>query len=102
MLSSIISNNINQITALCKQHHVKELYVFGSAARNEMNDESDVDFLYTMQEIPLEEYADNSFEMEESLEKLLDRKVDLVAEKYLRNRFFIKELNETKQLIYKV
>ena len=45
MLAPVITNNINRIKAICKEHKVKELYVFGSAARNEMNDKSDVDFI---------------------------------------------------------
>jgi len=100
MLAPIISNNINQITALCKQHHVKELYVFGSAARNEMKEESDIDFLYTMNEFPIEDSADNFFDLVEKLENLLGRKVDLVAEKYLKNKYFIRELQETRAKIY--
>ncbi len=102
MLAPIITNNMIQVQGICKTHYVKELYVFGSASRNEMKEDSDVDFLYTMQEnVPEEKYADNFFDMMWSLEKLLGRKVDLVAEKYLRNRFFIKELEATKKVIYK-
>ena len=100
MLSPIISDNIHQITALCKQHRVKELYVFGSAARNEMKDESDVDLLYTMQEIPLEEHADNFFDMLWAFEALFNRKVDMVAQDYLKNKYFIREVNEKKVLVY--
>ncbi len=100
MLSPIISTNINQIASVCKQHHVKELYVFGSAARNEMNAESDVDFLYTMYEFPVEESADNFFDLAEKLETLLGRKVDLVPEKHLINKYFIRELNETRTKIF--
>lgn len=102
MLATVITNNLPQIKNICQSHHVKELYVFGSAARNEMKEDSDVDFLYTMQEnIPEMKYADNFFDMLWSLEALLGKKVDMVPEKYLRNRFFIREVNETKQILYK-
>jgi predicted nucleotidyltransferase len=34
-----------QIAELCRRHQVKELFVFGSAARGEMRPESDIDLL---------------------------------------------------------
>ena len=100
MLAPIITNNLSLIKALCKTHYVKELYVFGSASRNEMKEDSDVDFSYLMGDVPID-YADNLFDMMWTLETMLNRKVELVAEKYLKNRIFIEELNSTKQLVYK-
>ncbi len=101
MLAPIITNNLSQVQQICKTHFVKELYVFGSAARNEMKEDSDVDFLYTMQDnVPEKEYANNFFDLLWKLEEVFNRKVDLVAEKYLRNKYFIREVNETKKLIY--
>lgn len=35
-----------------------------------------------------------------NLEDLMGRRIDLVDEDFLRNKYFIEELNETKQLIY--
>lgn len=102
MLAPIITNNLTQVQNICKAHYVRELYVFGSASRNEMKEDSDVDFLYTMQDdVPEMEYADNFFDMLWSLETLLGKKVDMVPEKYLKNRIFIQEVNATKQIIYK-
>lgn len=102
MLAPIITNNLTQVQNICKTHYVRELYVFGSASRNEMKEDSDVDFLYTMQDdVPEMEYADNFFDMLWSLETLLGKKVDMVPEKYLKNRIFIQEVNATKQIIYK-
>ena len=100
MLSPVISENIDRIKALCQKHRVKKLYVFGSAARNELKENSDIDFLIEFEEIDTASYADNYFAFLESLNHLLKREIDLVTEKYLRNRFFIKELNETKQMLF--
>ena len=36
----------------------------------------------------------------DKLEDYLHRRIDVVSEKNLRNRYFIEELNETKQLLY--
>ena len=102
MLAPVITNNLHKIKNICQEHYVKELYVFGSASRNEMKEDSDVDFLYTMQDdVPEMKYADNFFDMLWAFEALFGKKVDMVPEKNLRNRIFIEEVNNTKQIIYK-
>lgn len=40
------------------------------------------------------------FNLKDSLEKLLKRRVDLVEDSAVKNKYFRKELNETKILIY--
>jgi len=45
-MNSIIENNKQQIIELCKKHHVKNLFVFGSVMRTDFNTDSDIDFLY--------------------------------------------------------
>ena len=67
-----------------------------------MKEDSDVDFLYTMQDVvPEMDYVDNFFDMLWALEALLGKKVDMVPGKNLKNRIFIEEVNNTKQIIYK-
>jgi len=103
MLAPIITKNINEIKTLCQEHKVKELYVFGSAVSDRFDEKSDVDLLVEFIEFSEEElryYADNYFDFIEKLEKLFGREVDLVTAKFLRNRFFIMELEETKQLLF--
>jgi hypothetical protein len=46
------------------------------------------------------EYADNFFDMLWAFEALFNKKVDMVAEAYLKNKYFIREVNEKKVLIY--
>jgi uncharacterized protein len=41
---NIIELHKNALIGLCKKHHVKTLYVFGSALRNNFTEDSDVDF----------------------------------------------------------
>lgn len=90
-----------EIQALCKKYGVKTLYAFGSVLTKEFNDKSDIDFLYTFEDnIPASNYADNLFSFIYDLENLLERKVDMVGEKYLKNKYFIEELSKTKQPIY--
>ncbi len=102
-MAPLIIENIDQIIAACEKHHIKNLYIFGSAVReNDFNEESDVDFLYNFkkEEIPLDDYADNYFDLLFALEDMLYRKIDLVPEEKIRNPFFLKQVNAEKIKIY--
>jgi len=99
----LIEDNITTIRELCKKHHVKSFYLVGSAAKeNRFTDESDVDFLYRFRKEDIEEtdYADNYFDLLFTLQDILNRKVDLVAEEKMKNPYFIESINRDKQLIY--
>lgn len=101
MLQPILKDNLPVVAELCKQHQVEKLYAFGSVCTEDFNEESDVDLLYRFkQDVPLETYADNFFDFQLKLESLLQREVDLVAEEYLSNPYFIKVMNKTKTPIY--
>jgi predicted nucleotidyltransferase len=76
------------------------MYVFGSACTARFNDQSDIDFLISFKEIPIETYTDNYFELHYRLEELFNRKVDLITENSLSNPYFIESVEETKQLLY--
>lgn len=96
MLAPIITNNLPQIKNICQKHYVKELYVFGSAVTDKFTDKSDLDFAIDFDGVDEREFANNYFDLIETLQALLKRKVDFVTEKYLNNKYFIRELNETK------
>jgi uncharacterized protein len=99
-MNQIITDNIDQIRALCSKFGVKNLYAFGSVCTDKFSNTSDVDLLVSFQPMEYGEYADTYFTVAERLEKLLSRPVDLVTEKSLSNPFFIESLNQTKTLIY--
>ncbi len=96
-MDKLISENLASIKALCEAHYVKELYLFGSASRKDIREESDVDFLYVFdkQKIEKGKYADNFFDLLFNLQKLLGKKVDLVPLNYLTNKYFIKSIEKT-------
>lgn len=102
-MAPLITENINQIVAACEKHHVKYLYVFGSAARgNDFNEESDVDFLYAFdkEKIVLDDYADNYFDFRFGLEDLFNRNIDLLPEELITNPYLLKTINEDKIKLY--
>ena len=100
----LIELNLEKIYELCRKYKVKTLSVFGSILTDRFNDESDVDFLVDF--LPFDpdslefDYVRNYIDLAESLEDLFGRKVDLVVESGLRNKYFIANVNRTNQLIY--
>ncbi|MFT5667176.1 MAG: putative nucleotidyltransferase [Vicingaceae bacterium] len=83
----IIKQNLQEI------YPISSLALFGSYARNEATEDSDVDILIEFKG----KVGSRFFEIAELLEKSLQRKVDLVS----KNGIVPKYLNEIKQdLIY--
>lgn len=80
---------------------VEAAFLFGSAARDEMSADSDIDFIIRFpQDRNYVTYADNYFALADDLESLLNRQVDLVTEKTLKNPYLLQNINRHKlQLI---
>jgi hypothetical protein len=98
----LIELNMQRIIDLCLKHKVKTLAVFGSILTDRFNDQSDVDLLVNFDTTDHEkwDYVTNYFDFRDALERLFGRKVDLVVEKGLKNKYFIANVNRTKQMIY--
>ena len=82
-------------------YKIEKAYVFGSVATEGFNENSDIDFLVTFQPnlTPLEK-GEMWWNLHDTLRNLFKREIDIVTENSLKNPYFIKELNETKELIY--
>lgn len=75
---------------------IKRAYLFGSQARGEATSESDVDLLVELEgKVSIFEFADIQYQ----LEKLLNRKVDLVSTKGL-SPFMEPFIQRDKLLVY--
>lgn len=98
----LIELNIQRIFELCRLYKVKSLAVFGSILTDRFNEHSDVDMLVDFEPTDHDrfDYVSNYFNFRDSLELLFNRKVDLIEEKALRNKYFIANVNRTKQVIY--
>lgn len=92
--------NLNKLNALCKQHSVDQLYLFGSVLNENFTSESDVDFLVKFLPVDLFHYFENYLSLKENLEKLTGRNIDLVEEQTLKNNVLINSINRNKELIY--
>ena len=97
---NLIEANKKKIDALCLKHKVKRLFVFGSVLTDRFSSKSDVDFLVDFDKSQIEDYFDNFFELKYGLESALRRDVDLVESQAIKNRYFQKSVEDTKQLIY--
>lgn len=96
-----IESNKEKIHSILKAHGVTKAELFGSAVRDDFNNESDIDLLVTFSdEIRLLDYADNYFALKETLESLFDRNVDILSSKSLRNPVLIDEINKSKRRVY--
>lgn len=74
----------SEIAEICRRYEVKELVVFGSAARGEMRPDSDIDLLVDFlpgDRVSLLRHA----AAERELTALLGRRVDLVSKKALKD-----------------
>ncbi len=100
----LIELNMDKIIALCKKYKVAKLWVFGSILTDRFNDNSDVDFSVNFDSETIHreqlDYADLFFDFLGELKALLNRDVDIVFDDYVKNPYFRKELDATKQLIY--
>ena len=83
---SIIRENLEEISRLCRRRGVQSLYVVGSAAREDFDLEaSDIDFLVEFAPRAEGKLADRYFLLRDELERLLGRKVELVQLECVEN-----------------
>ena len=89
-----------QITKLCEQYGVKSLYSFGSVNSEKFSSESDIDLVVDLNSTDPLEYTENYFDLKFALEKLLQRQIDLLESKSIRNPFLKKKIDNSKVLVY--
>ena len=95
-----LDNYLNQIKGLCKKHKVRNLFVFGSVLTENFTNNSDIDLIIDININDPIEYAENYFNFKFTLEDLLNRKIDLLEQKALKNKYFIENIDKTKKVIY--
>lgn len=98
----ILTENLSKIIQICQKFHVTHLWVFGSILTQRFSPESDIDILveFDKSKIKLEDRADNFFDFIYSLEGLLKRKIDLTEYSAIKNKYFKKEVDNTKMLLW--
>lgn len=98
----LLENGKEELSELCRLYRVERLDIFGSAADGKFEPErSDLDFVVSFEEAaPTGEYAVRYLDFAGALEKLFHRPVDLLTEQSIRNPFFRREIEATRQVVY--
>ena len=86
-----------QLAELCRKYGIAELSVFGSVARGDAQPGSDVDLLYVR--VPGNDLGMSYFALQEDLEKLFGRPVDLVPKEGL-HRVIRDQVLSDAQVLY--
>lgn len=100
-MTQMLHERCESLSALCAKHDVARLEVFGSAATGDFDPlHSDIDFLVLFRRTPALTPADQYFGLLEDLVRLFGHRIDLVEAGAVRNTYFIKRLNESRQVLY--
>jgi uncharacterized protein len=98
---SIVDKNLPRIVDACKENKVKRLELFGSAANGEFDySRSDFDFLVEFESAQPIEHADRYFAFLDRLRRILERPVDLIETKAIRNPYFKKNIESSRIVLY--
>ena len=95
-----IDNYKNALTQLCVENKVKSLYVFGSVLTSRFDNDSDIDMIVDIDSTNPLEYANYYFNLKFAMQELLNRPIDLLENKAIRNNHLRQEIDNTKHLIY--
>ena len=102
-LKSLVGNKIeasfSQIVEFCKRWKIIEFAFFGSVLRDDFRSDSDIDVLVTFSPDRAVTW-DSWLNMQNEVETLFGRKVDLVDKEYLKNPYRRHEILNTCQVIY--
>jgi len=96
----LIDNAKDEIAVLCRQYRIKRLDVFGSAATGEFDPEtSDIDFLVDLGGYELG-VSGRFLDFANALEQLLGYAIDLVTEDSIRNPYFRRSVERSREPVY--
>jgi predicted nucleotidyltransferase len=101
MMIRLIETKRKEIEELCRHFRVRRLYLFGSAVRGGFDARrSDLDFLVEFESMSPGEYADCFFGLREQLESLLERPIDLITPRSLRNPYLKASIDQTREQLF--
>lgn len=97
MMSCNIDEISRIVSPIAKKYGIKRVYLFGSRARGDYTDDSDYDFVIEPGEI---HSIMEVFSFMNDLEDALGCNVDVVEERMIIEKDFLKSMNEDKVLVY--
>lgn len=101
MVIKDLINNRDDFNDLCKSHHVKQIYAFGSSVSGDFDSEkSDIDLLVEIDEQDPISKGEKLLSLWDKLEEFFNKKVDLLTNLSIRNKILRDSIDSTKVLIY--
>ena len=100
---AIVRDNLGEIKKICRRMQLQSLYLFGSGSiQKNHTGESDLDFIFKFEKdengLPVSGF--DYFDLMFDLEKITAKKIDLVAEEKIKNKYFLDRVNQEKIKIY--
>lgn len=96
----LISSNLDQLAALCREYRIRRLDLFGSAATGAFNPEtSDIDVIADLGEYELG-VTRRFMGFADALEALFGRDVDILTEPMIQNPCFRQAVEEQRVDLY--
>lgn len=100
-MSLDISHYSDELLKLCADYGVDRLELFGSALRSDFDlEKSDLDFLIVFSDSHPQGVFDRYFGLKEELERLFQRRVDLVEMRAIKNPYFRQAVEQARVLVY--
>jgi predicted nucleotidyltransferase len=97
----LVEQKKRELIELCLRFQVERLDLFGSAATGSFQSESsDLDFIVSFGRPKPGTYLDLYLDFTEALERLFQRPVDVLTEKAIRNPYFRRSVELTRQPLY--
>jgi|SRR6185295_16468505 len=97
----LVAQKKEELIKLCRRFQVERLDLFGSAAAGSFQSESsDLDFIVSFGRPTPGTYLNLYLDFAEALERLFQRPVDVLTEKSIRNPYFRRSVELTRQPLY--
>jgi len=98
---ALIEQHRSEVAALCSRFGVQSLEVFGLAADGAFDPtHSHIDFLVEFPQDDAGSLFDRYFGLQEALEQLFARKIDMVTASALENPDVIAAVNQSRETVY--
>ncbi len=96
----IVQNRHEELRRLCSRYGVLSLALFGSAARDDFESTSDLDFAVEFAAMTPDDHARNYFGLLKDLQGLFQRKIDLVEVSAVRNPYIRRNIEASQVSLY--
>lgn len=101
MIHPFLQDKLSVINKIFEESSIKKAYVFGSIVNGDFNEKSDIDFIVSFKDDtdPIKQ-GELWWSLSEKLSKQLNRNVDILIEKPIRNKYLAQEIEKYKEVIY--